>query len=69
MRIAILIINFLKGIFILLIPVFMIHTMGEEPYSELFYVTIYILKCLFTLISVWVISDGIITFLKSFEEE
>lgn len=43
MRIAIFIITTVKSIVIGLLPILMIQTMGEENYSESFYLSIYIL--------------------------
>lgn len=67
MRIAIFIINTVKSIVIGLLPVLMIHTMGEDNYSESFYLSIYIIKCIFSLIAVWGISEALVTFLNSFD--
>lgn len=69
MRIAIFIINTVKSIVIGLLPVLMIHTMGEENYSEGFYLSIYIMKCTFSLIAVWGISEALVTFLNSFDRD
>lgn len=51
MRIAIFIITTVKSIVIGLLPILMIHTMGDENYSESFYLSIYIMKCIFSLIA------------------
>jgi len=67
MRIAIFIITTVKSIVIGLLPVLMIHTMGEDNYSESFYLSIYIIKCIFSLIAVWGISEALVTFLNSFD--
>ena len=67
MRIAIFIINTVKSIVIFLLPILMIHTMGEDNYSESFYLSIYIMKCIFSLIAVWGISESLVTLLNSFD--
>ena len=69
MRIAIFIITTVKSIVIGLLPILMIHTMGEENYSEGFYLSIYIMKCIFSLIAVWGISEGLVTLLQSFDSD
>jgi len=69
MRIAVFIINTLKSIVIGLLPILMIHTMGEENYSEGFYLSIYIMKCIFSLIAVWGVSEGLVTLLHSFDSD
>jgi hypothetical protein len=66
-KIVVFIVRFIKGIVILTLPGLMIYSIGEEAYSESFFLSIYILKCIFSLIAVWVISDGIIALLNSFE--
>ena len=69
MRIAIFIINTVTSFVIGLLPVLMIHTMGEDNYSESFYLSIYIIKCIFSLIAVWGISEGLVTLLHSFDSD
>ena len=69
MRIAIFIITTVKSIVIGLLPILMIHTMGDENYSESFYLSIYIMKCIFSLIAVWRISEGLVTLLHSFDSD
>lgn len=66
-RIIVFIVRLIKGIVILTLPVLMIYSMGEEAYSESFFLTIYIMKCIFSLLAVCVISDGVIALLNSFE--
>lgn len=65
-RAMILIVTLLKGVIIFLLPL-MFNIMGDGPHSDEFYLTIYILKCVFSLVAVWVISDGFITLLKSYD--
>ena len=69
MRIAIFIITTVKSIVIGLLPILMIQTMGEENYSESFYLSIYIMKCIFFFFSVWRISEGLVTLLHSFDSD
>lgn len=69
LKVVIFIVKFIKGLVILTLPVLMIHTMGEEPYSESFYLAIYVMKCIFSLIATWVISDGVLVFLSSFNTD
>ena len=69
MRIAIFIITTVKSIVIGLLPILMIQTMGDENYSESFYLSIYIMKCIFSLIAVWRISAGLMTLLHSFDSD
>ena len=69
MRIAIFIITTVKSIVIGLLPILMIQTMGEENYSESFYLSIYIMKCIFFFFFFWGISEGLVTLLHSFDSD
>ncbi|GIP53596.1 hypothetical protein J42TS3_26310 [Paenibacillus vini] len=53
------IVGILTGFFVLFIPNYVAETMYDSPYEGAFYITYFIIKCLFLLLGVSIISYGI----------
>ncbi|MNO59070.1 hypothetical protein D3C76_496490 [compost metagenome] len=62
------IVGIIAGFIVLFIPNFVAGSMIDSPYEGAFYITFFIIKCIFILLGVLIISYGICFFINKRNE-